>query len=74
MNYGFGQPSTDGTPEADEVKTTAQSTSAEKTEDTTKVVVEIFLHRLTNNICTGQMLMLSDIKLKGNSMGDSVIK
>ena len=37
MNYGFGQQSTDNTQEADEVKTTAQSTSAEQTEDTTKV-------------------------------------
>ena len=37
MNYGFGQQPTDNTEEANEVKTTAQSTSAEPTEDTTKV-------------------------------------
>ena len=37
MNYGFGQQSTDKTQEADEIKTTFQATSAEQTEDTTKV-------------------------------------
>jgi hypothetical protein len=46
MNYGFGQQPTDNTEEANEVKTTAQSTSAEPTEDTTKVVIEIYNCRL----------------------------
>ena len=46
MNYGFGQQSTDNTQDNDEVKTTAQSTSAEQTEDTTKVLIELHFYGL----------------------------